>query len=176
MTQPLHELPVLNPSTAAQKSSFAVDQGMLQPLTSLTGRNAEYGMFRGTEFEKVAIAQRGMRPNSSNAPRPTPAEMGSSLYQGVVGDPLWTPTGRWARTIRYDAYDVGRYLEVKSGFSELTLENDQLRLMVYNSVKEGIPLTLASEKPIAPALSAYLKNYGVTVEPIFLPGQPLWWQ
>jgi hypothetical protein len=115
----------------------------------------------GTAYETQRLAELGV-PGNTAVWRPTAADIDSAAFKVIVGDAKYTAGGLPQGTI-FDATQGG-LLEIKSGSSVLD-SSYQLRLQTYYSLKNDLPFTLETARPINPTFQSWLNRWGVTVRP-----------
>lgn len=113
----------------------------------------------GQSFEEEQLNNLGVSKNTTVF-QPTPEQAQSSAFQVIVGEPQYTPGGQLVGTIA-DSTDNG-LLEIKGGSSTLN-SSYQLRLQVYNSVVNNIPMQIQTTRPVNPTFNNYLQRWGVQV-------------
>ena len=114
----------------------------------------------GQDFEAAQLNSLSLEKNTIVF-RPTLAETESAAFKVIVGDAKYTRGGLLKGTI-FDSVDGG-LLEIKGGASELT-SSYQLRLQTYYSLKNGMPFTIRTARPVNPEFRAWLQRWGVNVE------------
>jgi RHS repeat-associated protein len=114
---------------------------------------------RGRLYEAERLSARGVIKNTSVF-RPTLEQTKSAAFSVIVGQAKRTSVGQFVGTI-VDSTEFG-LLEIKSGSSVLD-STYQLRLQVYQSVVNKIPLTIESSRPVNQAFLDYLTRWGVNV-------------
>ncbi|HEX6686864.1 MAG TPA: SpvB/TcaC N-terminal domain-containing protein [Candidatus Limnocylindrales bacterium] len=118
----------------------------------------------GRAWEKLMLARFGLKPNYQVL-RPTKDEVGSKLFQIIVGRPEFTKKKLEFVGTRFDSMTGGLW-EIKSGTEVLELTGRvgyQLRLQVYFAVTRGQQMTLISGAPIAAEVEQFLVRFGVKI-------------
>jgi hypothetical protein len=93
--------------------------------------------------------------------RPSLEETETAAFQIIVGSAKFTRGGQLKGTI-FDGTGAG-LLEIKGGSSELT-SSYQLRLQTYYSVKNNMPFTIRTTRPVNKEFGSWLQRWGVRVE------------
>ncbi|EEF59768.1 YD repeat protein [Pedosphaera parvula Ellin514] len=114
----------------------------------------------GVDYEAERLAARGV-PKNTSVFQPTPEQTQTAAFQIIVGPPKYTPGGQLIGTISDGARNG--LLEIKGGSSTL-YSTYQMRLQVYNSVVNNIPMTIETSRPVNPTFMNYLQRWGVTVQ------------
>jgi hypothetical protein len=93
--------------------------------------------------------------------RPTPVEIESATFKVIVGNAKYTPSGLLQGTI----FDVtqGGLREIKGGTSILD-SSYQLRFQTYHALKNNLPYTIETTRPVNPVFQEWLNRWGVKVE------------
>jgi len=115
---------------------------------------------QGVLYEEKRLAQIAAAKNTT-VWRPTVLDTESAAFKVIVGEPRYTPTGLLKGTI-FDATEP-RLLEIKGGTSPLD-SSYQLRLEVYRSLKQDVPLTIETSRPVNPSFQDWLARWGVSVK------------
>jgi RHS repeat-associated protein len=113
----------------------------------------------GRAYEAEVLGELNLSKNNV-VWRPDAVEVESRLFREIVGEPRYLESGLLKGTI-LDAVEGGN-LEIKGGCSPLC-STYQLRLQVYQSVKNGVPLTLQTTRPINPTFNAWLQRWGTII-------------
>jgi len=114
----------------------------------------------GQKFEEKQLNELGLLKNTEIW-RPSQDDINSAAFRTIVGTEKYTQGGQLVGTIIDSA--EGRFLEIKGGSSSLE-SSYQLRLQVYRSLKEGIPLTIRTTRPINPTFRNWLIHWGINIE------------
>jgi RHS repeat-associated protein len=133
-------------------ANYVEAEGRLSPLRHLR---------EGKLFELQQLDELGLTPNAGEiwGPR-TLQETESAVFKLIVGDVRYTAGGRFRGT-KFDSIDGG-LLEVKHGSSVL-YDSYQLRLQTYLMLRENLPYTLRTTRPIDRGFEAWLGRWGVNV-------------
>mgnify|MGYP001617992505 CR=1 FL=1 len=115
----------------------------------------------GIACERARLAQLRL-PKSTSLHRPTQADVDSTLFKAIVGLEEYTAGGKLKGTI-FDVTKDG-LREIKSGSSVIGSRSYQLRLQTYYSVRNKLPFTLDTTRPVSPAVEEWLKSWGAKVE------------
>ena len=110
---------------------------------------------------------RPLGSSGKNKFRPTQAHIDSAAFKVIVGDAKYDSQGNPVYTV-YEATIGNRLGEIKTGKSVLD-SSYQLRLQTDGALINDRPLTIYTDRPLNPALSAYFKRWGVSVEPLPKP-------
>lgn len=113
----------------------------------------------GQVHEDVILQQNNLTKNSS-VWRPDQDDFDSSAFKVIVGDPKYTKGGQPKGTI-FDSTDNG-YLEIKGGSSQLN-SSYQLRLETYKALKDDVPFTISTTRPVNSTFQNWLDRWGVNV-------------
>jgi len=134
--------------------------GSLKTAGQVASKEGLNPLEAGQQFEAEQLKSLGVHKNT-NVWRPSQVDIDSATFKTIVGPAKHTKGGQNVGTI-IDSTQ-GQYLEIKGGSS--TLESSyQLRLQVYRSLKENIPFTIRTTRPINPVFRDWLTRWGVIID------------
>jgi hypothetical protein len=114
----------------------------------------------GQAFEAAQLSVLNLEKNTLVF-RPTLAETQSAAFKVIVGNAKYARGGQLKGTIFDNA--EGGLLEIKGGTSEL-MSSYQLRLQTYYALKNELPFTIRTTRPVNAEFEAWLKRWGVKIE------------
>ncbi|HEX7888956.1 MAG TPA: LysM peptidoglycan-binding domain-containing protein [Ramlibacter sp.] len=115
----------------------------------------------GQLHEEQRLQQLNMDKNTTVF-RPSQAQVQSTTFKAMVGDPELTKGGQY-KGIIFDGNDpITGYLEIKGGSSPLNTSY-QLRLETYKATIDNKPFTIETTRPVNPDFRQWLQFWGVKV-------------
>jgi RHS repeat-associated protein len=116
----------------------------------------------GMRWEEAEIARQGMTKNTEVF-RPSAEDINSSTFKDLVGEAKYTKGGQPRGTI-VDVAQPAKNVEIKGGSSPLR-DTYQLRLQVYEALKQGKDYMIQTTRPVVQEFAQWLQSWGASVEP-----------